>query len=149
MTNKHINSPNNGKGLVLETLSVIYRLKLWQRFLGFIGGLDKLIDAMETGQCLEWQGLGGSNGYGQISINGEKISAHKLAYALMVGNVPAGTVVMHTCDNPRCVNPNHLRLGTQADNIFDAKEKGRLKRSKPKIIKTSIPRITDNNRKVG
>ena len=123
-----LNSPNHGKGLCLQGLDVTYRVKLIQRVLSFIGGIDRLVSAIENNECIEWQGKGGSNGYGQIKLSGVMTSAHKLVYALLVGTVPQGQVVMHTCDNPRCCNPNHLRLGTQADNLRDASAKGRLRR---------------------
>jgi hypothetical protein len=51
---------------------------------------------------------------------------HRVAYLIEFGEIPAGAVIMHTCDNPRCVNPIHLRAGTQKDNMQDAKKKGRL-----------------------
>lgn len=71
------------------------------------------------------------NGYVQIASgspakgNLVRKLAHRLAYELAVGPIPAGYVVLHTCDTPRCVNPDHLKVGTQADNIADAVSKGR------------------------
>lgn len=67
-------------------------------------------------------------GYGYINCGrGNLYSAHRVAYALHHGGVPEGAYVLHSCDNPRCCNPNHLRLGTQADNAEDVKRRGRLK----------------------
>jgi hypothetical protein len=71
------------------------------------------------------------NGYVHISSgspatgNYVRKLAHRLAYELAVGPIPSGYVVLHTCDTPRCVNPAHLKVGTQADNIADAVSKGR------------------------
>jgi len=63
--------------------------------------------------------------YGQATVDGEKDWAHRLAYATTHGPVPRGKCVMHTCDNPPCVNPAHLTVGTIADNNADCKAKGR------------------------
>jgi hypothetical protein len=64
-------------------------------------------------------------GYGITGLNGKTISAHKKAYVLAKGSVPAGLVVRHTCHNKICINPDHLILGTQQDNINDKLAAGR------------------------
>jgi hypothetical protein len=74
----------------------------------------------------------GPNGYGQIggTVDGrqERKYAHRLAWELANNRpVPDGLVVMHSCDNPRCVNPSHLSVGTQSQNIHDSIRKGRFK----------------------
>lgn len=79
--------------------------------------------------CWEIQGCGvGPNGYGQIDLGGGKRAyTHRLAWELANGRaVPAGLRVLHSCDNPRCVNPAHLSIGTQRDNIRDSIRKGRF-----------------------
>ncbi len=58
--------------------------------------------------------------------DGSRVSAHRFSYELHVGPVPAGLVVMHSCDVPACVNPDHLRAGTQKQNVHDAIAKGRF-----------------------
>jgi hypothetical protein len=76
-------------------------------------------------ECWEWTGQRIKFGYGRTKYHQVAWLAHRLAYTLFVEPIPDGLVVMHECDNPGCVRPGHLRLGTRADNNRDAAEKGR------------------------
>jgi hypothetical protein len=76
-----------------------------------------------SGECHEWQAQTDSDGYGLFSVDGRKRLAHRVAYYIEHGTLPA--VVRHTCDNPSCVNPEHLKGGTQMDNIADRQAKDR------------------------
>jgi hypothetical protein len=81
------------------------------------------VDA-ETG-CWNWNRGKMPTGYGTTRYNGHQTSAHRAYYAHYVEEIPAGMVVLHECDNPSCVNPEHLRMGTQRDNTIDRDWKGR------------------------
>jgi hypothetical protein len=76
--------------------------------------------------CWEWQGLRAEGGYGRAWLHGTIHRAHRVAWAAVEGELPAGVQVCHHCDNPPCCRPSHLFIGSQADNIADAMEKGRL-----------------------
>lgn len=79
--------------------------------------------------CWEWMYCKSPRGYGQVTLLGEK-GAHRVAYRVFIGEIPIGMYVCHTCDNTSCVNPEHLFLGTQKDNMLDASNKGHMKGSK-------------------
>lgn len=64
-------------------------------------------------------------GYGEMCYRNKSIRTHKLAYILTRGPVPAGMVVMHTCDRPQCCNPDHVKVGTQKENQMEMSAKGR------------------------
>lgn len=75
--------------------------------------------------CIEWTGCANQKGYGMMVYKGRIHAAHRVSWQEHFGAIPSGIMVMHKCDNPKCVNPEHLRLGTQQDNMDDMKEKGR------------------------
>lgn len=79
----------------------------------------------KTEMCWLWTG-NRSQGYGKLSVLGESIRAHRYSYILHFGAIPQGMLVCHRCDNPACVRPDHLFLGTSSDNAKDAYHKGRL-----------------------
>lgn len=87
--------------------------------------LGRSHDDPETG-CRVWDGrINKENGYGRIGFMHKQWRAHRLMYTLMLGPIPRGMDLMHACDNPRCINPNHLSPGTHSQNIADAYERGR------------------------
>lgn len=78
-----------------------------------------------AGGCLEWGGSRDLNGYGRLRKNGVNYRAHRLAYERTLGPIPTGLEVCHTCDNPPCINPAHLFIGTTLDNAADRERKSR------------------------
>lgn len=80
--------------------------------------------------CWIWQGAKrkckrGTHRYGWVSFRGKQMNAHRAAFLLFRGDIEKGLCVCHRCDVPECVNPNHLFLGTQRENVHDMIEKGR------------------------
>ena len=78
--------------------------------------------------CWEWFRCRCKKGYGQISRGGKLFRAHRVAWSAWNGPVPKGLGVLHSCDNPPCCNPEHLRPGTQLDNMRDRALRGRTAR---------------------
>jgi HNH endonuclease len=69
--------------------------------------------------CWHWTGATDAKGYGSLLIDRQGVRAHRLAYMLFVGDIPDGHLVCHHCDEPSCVNPDHLFTGTNTDNMRD------------------------------
>ena len=78
--------------------------------------------------CWIWSASRDKSGYGDFYIRSKRFSAHRASYALYVGDIPHGMCVCHRCDVRECVNPSHLFLGTNIDNIADRDRKGRQAR---------------------
>ena len=82
--------------------------------------------------CWNWTGKQNAQGYGAIRVDGTYTRAHRAMYFLINPEADRSLVVMHKCDNPRCINPDHLQLGTQKENMMDMHAKGRFKGGAPK-----------------
>jgi len=83
---------------------------------------------LEGDECLEWKGAKNSAGYGQFRGWSKTEYAHRFIYEALHGPIPDGMVICHHCDNPSCVRPSHLFLGTQSENLADAGRKGTMNR---------------------
>jgi hypothetical protein len=80
----------------------------------------------KTTSCWEWEGRKNQDGYGEFDLD-KSFRAHRVSYELFRGEIPPELNVCHSCDNPSCVNPDHLWLGTQLENNQDRHKKGRSK----------------------
>ena len=86
------------------------------------------VDGNDPNECWNWTAGKQANGYGAFVYAGKTRYAHRFSWLLHFGTIPEGMFVCHHCDNPGCVNPKHLFLGTQTDNMQDAITKGRIGR---------------------
>lgn len=97
------------------TIDMEYRLK---------SILEHKSETITESGCKIWMGSVWG-GYGVFKVKGKTLKAHRVAYELYVGDIPKGLEVCHTCDNPLCINYNHLFIGTHTDNMKDRERKGR------------------------
>lgn len=95
----------------------------------------------KTDDCWHW--TGGSNGeYGKFWIDGKDVGAHRVAFIISKGSIPKGMLVCHSCDNPICVRPSHLRAWTPKQNSIDREKKGRgAKGNGAKLTEIEVRRI--------
>lgn len=94
--------------------------------------------------CLEWQGCLGPNGYGSLGIGNKKIAgAHRVAYAAFKGEFDETLFVLHKCDNRKCINPDHLFVGTRQDNMDDMAAKGRKGPTNPKLSEDQVRALVE------
>ena len=97
-----------------------------------IDRFNKYCEVNVTSGCIEWNGTI-RTGYGRFYLNGKWWTAHRASWTIHNGPIPAGLLVLHKCDNKGCVNPEHLFVGTQRDNVLDM-----FKKRRHKILKGSL-----------
>jgi hypothetical protein len=85
----------------------------------------KKVHRSGDGGCWLWTGRKDAKGYGRIAFDGITGRAHRLSFKIFNGSLPLGKVICHSCDNPSCVNPAHLFVGTVSDNAVDSAQKHR------------------------
>lgn len=124
--NREDGNPSAGRPRCLKELPLSDKLEraFWLR-----------VDKRSPGECWPWTG-NSCQGYGRIAVCREYFYAHRIAWAIHNGRPPRiGEIIRHQCDNPICVNPQHLLIGTNADNMLDAK----LRMRSSNIRKTHCP----------
>lgn len=106
------------KTVEIPTLSKAALQRFWAK-------VNKESGQGPNGDCWEWKGSKLPTGYGMLSIKRITYRAHRMMWFIAYGEIPADLHVLHSCDNPSCVNPEHLWVGTAKDNARDREEKGR------------------------
>lgn len=102
---------------------------------------DILKSTTKNGDCLEWNKCLNSDGYARMYWNGSSNGkVHRIVYELVTKENIEGRVVRHICDNPKCINPEHLTIGTQSDNVKDRENRNRTFK---KITKELIEKVTN------
>lgn len=111
--------------------------------------IEAKVERLTECGCWIWMGGCQVRGYGEIISNNKKHAAHRVSYTLYKGDIPKGMYVCHKCDTVSCVNPDHLFLGTQKDNLSDMARKGRStlgeKNARAKLTVEQIKEIRESN----
>lgn len=106
--------------------------------------IDRFLNKTKIiGDCLVWTGARDTSGYGNFRYLRKTIKANRMSFVLFRDEIPYGLMVLHKCDNPPCVNPDHLFLGTHKDNYDDMVKKGREVRSGVKGSKSHFAKLND------
>jgi len=115
----------NGKSIYTGHMNIVDRL-------------ENLSERVTESGCQIWMSPLTNTGYGRISINNKVMLAHRASYEAYIGKIPKGIDVCHTCDNPSCINPSHLFLGTHKENMEDMVIKKRQAYGERKIKQAKL-----------
>jgi hypothetical protein len=107
-----------------DEATVLSAMSAWMKSMGPLASYIFAACRVSDDGCLEWQ-LSTTRGRGRVTVAGKRMYAHRAFWELAMGQVPEGLMVLHGCDNPLCVNPAHMFLGTHQDNMRDMVLKGR------------------------
>lgn len=83
------------------------------------------VNKVDDNECWEWTAYTNACGYGAMELSRKSVLAHRVSWVIHRGPIPDKMCILHSCDNPACVNPSHLFMGTRSDNMLDMWEKGR------------------------
>lgn len=107
--------------------------------------MDRFWDkVVKTDECWIWTGAKSSSGYGHLNINKKTIKAHRYSYEMFFGKIEHDKIIMHKCDTPLCVNPEHLSVGTKKENSADMATKKRAYNQKKKTCPKGHKYTKDN-----
>jgi len=95
--------------------------------------------------CWDWRAGTVKDGYGRFWFNGKHVGAHRFSYEIYTGAIPEGLHILHKCDNPKCVNPEHIVLGTHTDNMADRNAKNRQAKVVQKGADNGGAKLTEAN----
>lgn len=103
-----------------------------------------MLEYFTMSECIEWQGAKDANGYGRLTIQRRQLYAHRWTWEQAYGPVPQGLCVCHHCDNPGCINLDHLWLGTKEDNWNDMRTKQRHRGGGAQGVRQHLSKLTDD-----
>jgi len=103
----------------------------------------KSVDIKGDNECWNWKQCCDTGGYGHFNSKRKMFLSHRFAYEDKIGSIPAGKLVCHKCDNPKCCNPSHLFIGSNRDNRQDASKKGRITGGGYKLTPAILSMVLD------
>jgi hypothetical protein len=132
------------KNSCVKSSETANRMSRQQKLEEFANKVDENGPLILDTPCWTWIGAKKPNGYGQFSSVFYSSYAHRASWEIFNGSIPDGLFVCHHCDNPSCVNPEHLFLGTPCDNMRDMAQKGRGRKPVIKVKKGVYLKLTDD-----